>query len=61
MKPTTPGSHRKKIYICQRTKECFDSSIKANLQFFQKHKKQAKNNIVFHFSSLLGLNEVQGF
>ena len=54
MKPTTPGSHQKKStkigqpYICQRTKECFDLSIKANLRVFQYHRKQAKDNVVFH-------------
>ena len=63
MKPTTPGSYQKnptKIgqpYICHRKKECFDLSIKANLRVFSNHRKQAKNNIVSHFSSSLGLNE----
>ena len=34
-------------YICQQTKECFYLSIKANLQVFQNHRKQAKINIIF--------------
>ena len=41
-------------YICQRTKESFNSSIKGNLQVFQNHAKQAKIKVVF---PLLGLNE----
>ena len=63
MKLTTPGSHRKnstKIgqpYICHRTKECFDLSIKGNLGVFPNRRKQAKINIVSHFSPSLGLKE----
>ena len=44
-------------YIYQRTKKCFDLSIKANLQAFQNHRKQAKININFYCFSLLGLSE----
>ena len=54
----TPNFFLTKIgqpYICQQTKECFDLSIKANLQVFRNHRKQAKNYIVFHFSPLLDL------
>ena len=40
-------------YICQQTKESFDSSMK----FFQNHRKQAKINVAFHRFLLLGLNE----
>ena len=55
MKPTTRplGITKKKStkigqpYICQRTKQCFDLSIKANLQVFQNHREKAKINIVF--------------
>ena len=64
MKPTTPGSHQKKStkiigqpYICQRTKECFYLLIKANLQVFQNHRKQAKIDIVFYCFPLLGLSK----
>ena len=63
MKPTTPGSHQKnwtKIgqpYICQRTKEIFDSSKKGSLRVFQNYRKQAKINIVSHYFPLLGLDE----
>ena len=54
MKRTTPGSHKKnstKIgqpYICQQTKESYDSSIKGNLTVFQNHRNQAKINVFFH-------------
>ena len=44
-------------YICQRTKFFFDLSIKANLQAFQNHRKQAKYNIVFYRFPSLGLTE----
>ena len=63
MKRTTPGSHKiffTKIgqpYICQRTKESFDSSIKGNLQVFQSHRKQVKFNVFFHRFPSLGQNE----
>ena len=65
MKPTTPalGVNKKNLteigkpYICQRTKECFDLSILANLQIFQNHRKQTKINIISHFSPSLGLSE----
>ena len=64
MKRNTPGSHQKKKstkigqpYICQRTKESFNSLIDGNLQVFQYHRKQAKINIVFHGFPLLGLNK----
>ena len=55
MKPTNRGSHQKKstkigqAYIRHRTKETFDSSIKANLRVFQNHRKQPKTIIVLHF------------
>ena len=42
-------------YISQRTKECFDLSIKANSQVFQNHKKRAKLIsffIAFHLWSI---------
>ena len=59
-----PWSHQKnkstKIsqpYICQPTKESFNSSINGNLQVFQNHRKQAKINVVFHHFPLLGLNK----
>ena len=62
MKRTTPGSQNStKIgqpYICQRTKESVDSSIKGNLRVFQNHgRKQAKINVVFPRFPSLGLNE----
>ena len=63
MKHTTPGSHQKKStkigqpYICQPTKESFDSSINGNSRVFQNHRKQAKINAVFHHFPSLGLNE----
>ena len=38
-------------------KECFDLSIKANLQVFQNHRKQAKISIVFYHFPLLGLSK----
>ena len=44
-------------YICQRTKESFNSLIKGNLGVFQNHRKQAKNNVVFHHFPSSGLNE----
>ena len=34
-------------YICQPTKENFDSSNKANLGVFQNHRIQAKINLTF--------------
>ena len=37
-------------YICQRTKESFNSSINGNLRVFQNHRKQAIYN--HHFPSL---------
>ena len=55
MKRSTPWSYQKKStkigppYICQRTKESFNSSIKGNLQVFQNHAKQAKIKVVFPF------------
>ena len=64
MKPITPWSHKKnstKIgqpYICQQTKESFNSSIKGNKEVFQNHRKQAKIAVVFHHFPLLGLNEL---
>ena len=64
MKPTTPGSHQNKStklgqpYICQRTKECFDLLIKANLRVFQNHIKQANINIIFPPPSSLTRNPV---
>ena len=63
MKHTTYGSHQKnstKIgqpYICQGTKESFDSSINGKLQVFQNHRKQGKNNVLFHFFPSIGLNK----
>ena len=63
MKRTTPGSHQKNStkkgqpYICQQTKESFDSSIKGNLQVFRNHKKQAEIKVFFHCFPLLGLNK----
>ena len=42
-------------YICPQTKESFNLLIKANLRVFENHRKQAKNDIVSHFSPLLGL------
>ena len=54
MKPnTTPGSHQKnstKIgqpYICERTKECFYLSIKANLRVFQYIKENKQKLTLF--------------
>ena len=44
-------------YICQQTKESFDSSINGNLLVLQNHTRQAKTNVVFHNFSWLGLNE----
>ena len=56
MKPTNPGSYKKKStkivqpYNCHCTIESFDSSKKGNLQIFQNHRKQGKIDIiVFHF------------
>ena len=46
-------------HISHRTKECFVLLIKANLQVFPNHRKQAKINIASHFSPLLGLNELR--
>ena len=60
MKPSTPGSQQIFVteigpsYICQRTKESFDSSIKANFRVFQNHRKQAKIDIIFYCFSSLG-------
>ena len=34
-------------YICQRTKESFNSSIKGDLQVSQNHRNQAKNKVFF--------------
>ena len=69
MKRTTPGSHKKNLtkigqpqpYICQQTKENFDSSMKSNLRIFQNHRKQAKVNVVFHHFPSLGLDEPTSF
>ena len=38
-------------------KHCFDLLIKANLPVFPNRRKQAKINIVSHFSPSLGLKE----
>ena len=35
-------------YNFHLTKQCFDSSKKANLRVFQNNRKQAKVNVVFH-------------
>ena len=53
MKPNTPGGHPNSTkigqpYICQRSKECFDLSIKGNLRAFQNHRKQAKIDVYFY-------------
>ena len=67
MKLTTPGSHKKnstKIgqpYICQQTKESFNSPIDGNLGVFQDHRKQAKTNVVFYHFPSLGQNEAPSF
>ena len=37
-------------YNCHRTKESFDSSIKANMRDFKNHRKQTKINIFSFFS-----------
>ena len=62
MKTTTPGPQKNstkicQTYICLLTKECFDSSIKGNLQVFQNHRKQAKIKVVFHHFPSLVLNK----
>ena len=63
MKHTTPGSHQKKStkigqsYICQQTKESFNSCTNGNLRVFQNHTKQAKNTFIFYHFPFLGLNE----
>ena len=48
-------------YICHWTKESFDSSIDGYLRVFQNHRKQAKNNVVFHCFPSLGLKEPPWF
>ena len=63
MKRTTLGSYQKKWtkigqpFICQRTKESFNSSMKGKLRVFQNHRKQGKINGFFHHFPSLGINE----
>ena len=46
---------------CHQANKSFDSSIKANLQVYQNHRKQAKINIVFYHFPLLGLSKPPWF
>ena len=67
MKPSTPGSHQKNstsISHFSPNKRMFgfiDLLIKANLRVFPNNRKQAKINIIFHFSPSLGLNKPPWF